>query len=170
MSPSSISETQHIVSLQYLFLSQSKIAFSNSYATIPMLSFYRQIKTCVLACSVFTDAQHQWVFAVFKCFRLVTQHINCCCHSFSGLHLGLHTGLHKPPKSNQKTTKKAATFYRNCLIFKWCHQKMSSISKWLYIFALKNHNKRNLPLLLHLISAPFCSVSQSRVPTFMQRQ
>jgi len=51
----------------------------------------------------------------------------------------------------------------------WCHQKMSSISKWLYIFALKNRNKRNLPLLLHLNSAPFCSVSQSRVPTLMQR-
>ena len=51
----------------------------------------------------------------------------------------------------------------------WCHQEMSSISKWLYIFALKNRNKRNLPLLLHLISTPFCSVSQSRVPTLMQR-
>ena len=51
----------------------------------------------------------------------------------------------------------------------WCHQKMSFISKWLYIFALKNRNKRNLPLLLHLNSAPFCSVSQSRVPTLMQR-
>lgn len=51
---------------------------------------------------------------------------------------------------------------------KWCHQKTSFISKWLYIFALKNRNKRNLPLLLHLISAPFCSVSQSRVPTLMQ--
>ena len=50
----------------------------------------------------------------------------------------------------------------------WCHQKMSFISKWLYIFALKNRNKRNLPLLLHLISALFCSVSQSRVPTLMQ--
>lgn len=49
------------------------------------------------------------------------------------------------------------------------HQKMSFISKWLYIFALKNRNGRNLPLLLHLISAPFCSVSQSRVPTLMQR-
>ena len=36
--------------------------------------------------------------------------------------------------------------------FVWCHQKMSSISKWLYIFALKNSNKRNLPLLLHLSS------------------
>ena len=36
--------------------------------------------------------------------------------------------------------------------FVWCHQKMSSISKWLYIFALKNRNKRNLPLLLHLSS------------------
>ena len=35
--------------------------------------------------------------------------------------------------------------------------------------ALKNRNKRNLPLLLHLISAPFCSVSQSRVPTLMHR-
>ena len=32
------------------------------------------------------------------------------------------------------------------------HQEMSSIYKWLYIFALKNHNKRNLPLLLHLSS------------------
>ena len=53
--------------------------------------------------------------------------------------------------------------------FLWCHQKMSFISKWLYIFVLKNRNKRNLPLLLHLISAPFCSVSQSRVPTLMQR-
>ena len=51
----------------------------------------------------------------------------------------------------------------------WCHQKTSFISKWLYIFALKNRNKRNLPLLLHLISAPFCSVSQSRIPTLMQR-
>ena len=49
------------------------------------------------------------------------------------------------------------------------HQKMSFISKWLYIFALKNCNKRNLPLLLHLISAAFCSVSQSRVPTLLQR-
>ena len=55
------------------------------------------------------------------------------------------------------------------LSFKWCHRKMSFISKWLYIFALKNRNKRNLPLLLHLISAPFCSVSQSRGPTLMQR-
>jgi len=51
----------------------------------------------------------------------------------------------------------------------WCHRKMSFISKWLYIFALKNHNERNLLLLLHLISAPFCSVSQSRVPTLMLR-
>ena len=50
----------------------------------------------------------------------------------------------------------------------WCHQEMSFISKWLYIFALKNRNKRNLPLLLHLISTLFCSVSQSRVPTFIQ--
>ena len=52
----------------------------------------------------------------------------------------------------------------------WCHQKTSFISKWLYIFVLKNRNKQNLPLLLHLISALFCSVSQSRVPTLMQRQ
>ena len=51
----------------------------------------------------------------------------------------------------------------------WCHREMSFISKWLYIFALKNRYKRNLPLLLHLISAPFCSVSQNRVPTLMQR-
>lgn len=72
-------------------------------------------------------------------------------------------------KNRRKDTKKAVTFKCNCLIFKWCHQKMSFISKWLYIFALKNRNKRNLPLLLHLISAPFCSVSQSQVPTFMQR-
>ena len=50
----------------------------------------------------------------------------------------------------------------------WCHQKMSFISKWLYIFALKNRNKRNLPLLLHLISALFCSVSQRQVPTLVQ--
>ena len=50
----------------------------------------------------------------------------------------------------------------------WYHQEMSFISKWLYIFALKKCSKRNLPLLLHLISAPFCSVSQSRVPTLMQ--
>ena len=32
------------------------------------------------------------------------------------------------------------------------HQEMSFISKWLYIFALKNRNKCNLPLLLHLSS------------------
>ena len=51
----------------------------------------------------------------------------------------------------------------------WCHQKTGSISKWLYILALKNRYKRNLPLLLHLNSALFCSVSQSRVPTLMQR-
>ena len=51
----------------------------------------------------------------------------------------------------------------------WCHQEMSFISKWLYIFALKNRDERNLPLLLHLNSAPFCSVSQSLVPTLMQR-
>ena len=51
----------------------------------------------------------------------------------------------------------------------WCHQEMSFISKWLYIFALKNRDERNLPLLLHLISALFCSVSQSRVPTLLQR-
>ena len=56
-----------------------------------------------------------------------------------------------------------------CFSLLWCHQKTSFISKWLYIFVLKNFNKRNLPLLLHLISAPFCSVSQSRVPTLMQR-
>ena len=31
----------------------------------------------------------------------------------------------------------------------WCHQEMSFIRKWLYIFALKNRFKRNLPLLLH---------------------
>ncbi len=49
------------------------------------------------------------------------------------------------------------------------YPEMSFISKWLYIFVLKNRNKRNLSLLLHLISAPFCSVSQSRVPTLMQR-
>ncbi len=55
------------------------------------------------------------------------------------------------------------------LWFKWFHQKMSFISKWLYIFTLKNCFKRNLPPLLHLISAPFCSVSQSRVPTLVQR-
>ena len=45
---------------------------------------------------------------------------------------------------------------------------MSFISKWLYIFALKNRNKRNLQLFLHLNSAPFCNVSQSQVPTMMQ--
>ena len=55
----------------------------------------------------------------------------------------------------------------NCSLSKWCHQKTSFISKWLFIFALKNRNKRNLPLLLHLNSAPFCSVSQSQVPTLV---
>ena len=40
----------------------------------------------------------------------------------------------------------------------WCHQKMSFISKWLYIFALKNRNKRNLPLLLHLSSKSLLGV------------
>ena len=63
-------------------------------------------------------------------------------------------------------TKKRPTHRKS---LSWCHQEMSFISKWLYIFALKNRNKRNLPLLLHLISALFCSVSQSRVPTLMQR-
>ena len=58
---------------------------------------------------------------------------------------------------------------RHYLVVFECHKKMSFISKWLYIFALKNRNKRNLPLLLHLNSAPFCSISQSRVPTLMQR-
>ena len=65
--------------------------------------------------------------------------------------------------------KKSSYFNSNCFSLLWCHQEMSFISKWLYIFALKNRNKRNLPLLLHLISALFCSVSQSRVPTLMQR-
>ena len=37
-------------------------------------------------------------------------------------------------------------------LFLWCHQEMRPISKWLYIFSLKNRNKRNLPLLLHLSS------------------
>lgn len=86
-----------------------------------------------------------------------------------------------PVKTLEKTSPCFSPFF-NCLeeqkkesyiavtlFFKWYHQKMSYISKWLYIFALKNRNKRNLPLLLHLISAPFCSVSQSRVPTLMQR-
>ena len=50
----------------------------------------------------------------------------------------------------------------------WCHRETSFISKWLYIFVLKNRYKRNLPLLLHPNSALFCSVSQSRVPTLMQ--
>jgi len=50
----------------------------------------------------------------------------------------------------------------------WCHQKTSSISKWLYIFALKNCNKRNLPLLLYLVSELLCSVSQRQVPTLVQ--
>ena len=40
----------------------------------------------------------------------------------------------------------------------WCHQKMSFISKWLYIFALMNRNKRNLPLLLHLSSKSLLGV------------
>ena len=48
--------------------------------------------------------------------------------------------------------KKAAIFSDNCFSFKWCHQKMSFFSKWLYIFALKKCSKRNLPLLLHLSS------------------
>ena len=74
------------------------------------------------------------------------------------------------PASWLKDSKtKKQLHYCNCFSLTWCHQKMSFISKWLYIFALKNRNKRNLPLLLHLISAPFCSVSQSRVPTLMQR-
>ena len=34
MSPPHTLETQHVVSFQYLLLSQSKIAFSNSYATM----------------------------------------------------------------------------------------------------------------------------------------
>ena len=63
-------------------------------------------------------------------------------------------------------TKKRPT---HCKPLSWCHQEMSFISKWLYIFALKNRDERNLPLLLHLNSAPFCSVSQSLVPTLMQR-
>ncbi len=54
------------------------------------------------------------------------------------------------------------------LFLLWYHQKTNFIPKWLYIFALKNRNKHNLPLFLHLNSAPFCSVSQSRVPTLMQ--
>ena len=37
-------------------------------------------------------------------------------------------------------------------LFLWCHRKMSSIFKWLYIFILKKCSKRNLPLLLHLSS------------------
>ena len=68
-----------------------------------------------------------------------------------------------------ETRKKLLSFQITASLSEWCHQKMSFISKWLYIFTLKNCNKRNLPLLLHLISAPFCSVSQSRVPTLMQR-
>ena len=40
----------------------------------------------------------------------------------------------------------------------WCHQEMSFISKWLYIFTLKNRNKRNLPLLLHLSSKTLLGV------------
>ena len=34
MSPLSPLETQHVVSLQYLLLPQSKVTFSNSYATM----------------------------------------------------------------------------------------------------------------------------------------
>ena len=68
------------------------------------------------------------------------------------------------------TKKNKTCWYQQVLFFfKWCHQKMSFISKWLYIFVLKNRNKRNLLLLLHLNSAPFCSVSQSRVPTLMPK-
>ena len=42
--------------------------------------------------------------------------------------------------------KKAVIFSDNGFSFKWCHQKMSFFSKWLYIFALKKCSKRNLPL------------------------
>ena len=74
--------------------------------------------------------------------------------------------LFYPRKTKNAVTCSVTTFRE---IFKVVPPEMSFISKWLYIFALKNCNKRNLPLLLHLNSALFCSVSQSRVPTLMQR-
>ena len=85
-------------------------------------------------------------------------------HTHSAQKLG-HT--HSAQKLQK--TRKNRNRITSIAVSSWCHREMSFISKWLYIFALKNRNKRNLPLLLHLISAPFCSVSQSRVPTLMQR-
>ena len=131
---------------------------------VPMFSLYWYAYADIFLFTIFTDANHYRMFAITKSFVLVTQHVNGCCHSFFWFNSRFNSACVNQPKNN----KKAATFYRNCLIFKWCHQKMSFIYKWLYIFALKNRNKRNLPLLLHLNSAPFCSVSQSRVPTLMQ--
>ena len=63
---------------------------------------------------------------------------------------------------------KRQLLYNNCL-FPYCPQDWSFIPKWPYISALKNRNKRNLPLLFHLISEAFCSVSQSRVPTLRHK-
>lgn len=70
--------------------------------------------------------------------------------------------------SGAYTNKKEQLLHRNRL-FPYCPQDRSFIPKWPYISALKNRDKHNLPLLLHLISEPFCSVSQSRVPTFLHK-
>ena len=51
------------------------------------------------------------------------------CNIFSRFHCNAMAGL-------GWKTKKAATFYRNCLIFKWCHQESNRGHKDFQSFAL----------------------------------
>ncbi|RHJ65621.1 hypothetical protein DW110_07745 [Phocaeicola plebeius] len=41
--------------------------------------------------------------------------------------------------------------------FKWCHQELYFIYKWLYIITFQKRKKGNLLLLLHLEFALFCA-------------
>ena len=51
-------------------------------------------------------------------------------------------------KNHRKDTKKAVTFDRNCLIFKWCHQESNRGHKDFQSFALPTE-------LWHLLSFSF---------------
>ena len=57
----------------------------------------------------------------------------------------------------RRLEKKNDLHFCKSLIFKWYHQELYFIYKWLYIITFQKRKKGNLLLLLHLEFALFCA-------------
>ena len=128
----------------------------------PPLAFYHTTTSCYF--TIYPGKPHY--FALLR--TAMIGYVRCVTIEKSRCYTRLHNHCRFGKNKKYRFSLKISILRCFAFLRKWCYQKMSCISKWLYIFVLKNRNKRNLPLLLHLISAPFCSVSQSRIPTLMQ--